>query len=61
MEIYKKRLESLRKNMRENHLDVCVILNSDPHLNEYLSEHYQYLIWLFGIDGSGVTLMFKKY
>lgn len=57
MEIYKKRLESLRKNMRENHLDVCVILNSDPHLNEYLSEHYQAVQWLCGFDGSAGTLV----
>lgn len=57
MEIYKKRLGLLRKNMRENHLDVCVILNSDPHLNEYLPEHYQAIKWLCGFDGSAGTLV----
>lgn len=57
MEIYQKRLGLLRKNMRENHLDVCVILNSDPHLNEYLPEHYQAIKWLCGFDGSAGTLV----
>lgn len=57
MEIYKKRLGLLRKNMRKNQIDVCVILNSDPHLNEYLPEHYQAIKWLCGFDGSAGTLV----
>ena len=57
MEIHKKRLGLLRENMRKNQIDICVILNSDTHLNEYLPEHYQAIKWLCGFDGSAGTLV----
>ncbi len=57
MSIYDSRLEMLRQTMQKEHLDISVILNSDPHLNEYLPKHYQAVEWLSGFDGSAGTLV----
>src|SRR5690606_23622543 len=35
----------------------CVVLSSDPHLSEYLPEHWQARQWLSGFDGSAGTLV----
>src|SRR3546814_4628014 len=43
--------------MRERKLDACVALSADPHLSEYLPEHWQARQWLSGFGGSAGTLV----
>lgn len=52
-----RRLESLRKVMREHGVDACVVPTSDPHLSEYLPDRWQAREWLSGFTGSAGTLV----
>lgn len=52
-----QRIDALRAVMARQHVDACVILSSDPHLSEYLPEHWQVRQWLTGFDGSAGTLV----
>lgn len=52
-----ERLELLRKAMRENEVDACVVPTSDPHLSEYLPDRWQAREWLSGFTGSAATLV----
>ena len=52
-----ERLEFLRKAMREQGVDACVVPTSDPHLSEYLPDRWQAREWLSGFTGSAGTLV----
>jgi Xaa-Pro aminopeptidase len=54
--VFAERLRQLRAAMQGHNLDACVVLSSDPHLSEYLPEHWQARQWLSGFDGSAGTL-----
>lgn len=55
--IWAQRLEALRAQLRESGLYACVILSSDPHLSEYLPEHWQARAWLSGFGGSAGSVV----
>jgi Xaa-Pro aminopeptidase len=38
-------------------IDAYVVLNSDPHLSEYLSEHWKFREWISGFSGSAGTVV----
>lgn len=50
-------LRLLQKSMRENDVNACLINSGDPHLSEYLPEHWQSRRWLSGFTGSVGTLI----
>jgi len=49
------RLARLRQEMVALKLDAYIIPSSDPHLSEYLAEHWQSRRWLSGFTGSSGT------
>lgn len=51
------RLQALRACMATHNLDACVVPSADPHLSEYLPEHWQGRAWLSGFGGSAGTLV----
>ena len=51
------RIAALRGVMSEHGVDACIIPSADPHLSEYLPEHWQARAWLSGFDGSAGTLV----
>lgn len=51
------RLASLRLAMRRHGVDACVVPTSDPHLSEYLPDHWQAREWLSGFTGSAGILV----
>jgi Xaa-Pro aminopeptidase len=55
--VFAGRIKALRAAMRARGVDACVILSSDPHLSEYLPEHWQARQWLSGFEGSAGTLV----
>jgi Xaa-Pro aminopeptidase len=55
--VFVQRIQALRDAMRERKLDACVALSADPHLSEYLPEHWQARQWLSGFGGSAGTLV----
>ncbi|TEA78589.1 aminopeptidase P family protein [Allopusillimonas ginsengisoli] len=52
-----ERLQALRAAMANRGLHACIVLSSDPHLSEYLPEHWQGRAWLSGFGGSAGTLV----
>lgn len=54
--IYAARIASLRQAMAGQGVDACVVLSSDPHLSEYLPDHWLARAWLSGFEGSAGTL-----
>lgn len=54
----KQRISAVRQCMQSQNIDVIIVPTSDPHLSEYLPEHWQTRKWLSGFTGSaGVLVM----
>jgi Xaa-Pro aminopeptidase len=51
------RLAAVRQAMQQHGIDAYVALSADPHLSEYLPEHWQGRQWLSGFAGSAGTLV----
>lgn len=51
------RLDALRRLMAEKGLSAYVIPATDPHLSEYLPDHWRALEWASGFTGSAGTLV----
>ena len=54
--IHAQRLAALRQAMKEQKIDVWIAPSADPHISEYLPEHWRGRTWLSGFDGSVGTL-----
>lgn len=53
----KARLDALRAEMKKQNIRATVIPQTDPHLGEYLSAHWQVRRFLSGFTGSAGTLV----
>lgn len=51
------RLTVLRNILRKKGLCGYILYRRDPHLNEYVSAHYEHIAWLTGFTGSNATLL----
>ncbi|HEY0199095.1 MAG TPA: aminopeptidase P family protein [Rhodanobacter sp.] len=51
------RLAALRSAMQKHGVAAVLVPSADPHLSEYLPEHWQARAWLSGFDGSAGTLI----
>ena len=57
-ELIKNRIADLRFKMREKGLDAYIIYGTDPHLSEYLPEHWQTRPYISGFTGSaGIVII----
>ena len=54
MEI-EKRVENLRKIMKENNIDAYIVPSFDAHQSEYVAEHWKCRQWISGFTGSAGT------
>ncbi|HEY9461211.1 MAG TPA: aminopeptidase P family N-terminal domain-containing protein, partial [Paralcaligenes sp.] len=55
--VFAERIDALRAVMATRKVDAYIVVSSDPHLSEYLPEHWQARQWLSGFDGSAGTLV----
>jgi len=55
-----EKLAAIRQLMTENKIDAYVIPSSDPHISEYLPEHYRCIAWTSGFTGSAGTLVITQ-
>lgn len=60
MTSYFEKLSALRTQMQTHHIDAYIIPSSDPHISEYLPDHYKCIAWLSGFTGSAGTLVITK-
>ncbi|WP_417251970.1 M24 family metallopeptidase [Castellaniella sp.] len=51
------RIAALRGQMALSGVQACLIPTADPHLSEYLPEHWAARAWLSGFDGSAGSLL----
>lgn len=51
------RIAVLRGQLALSGLQACLVPTADPHLSEYLPEHWAVRAWLSGFDGSAGTLL----
>lgn len=57
MNPFAERLSAVRSSMLQKGLDFIVIPLSDPHLGEYVPDHWQIIRWLTGFTGSAATVV----
>ena len=50
-------LALLRVLMKENKIDIYIIPSTDPHLGEYIPDHWRVIEWLTGFTGSAATVV----
>lgn len=55
-----EKLTALRAQMRAQQFDAWIAPTADPHLSEYLPEHWQSRVWLSGFTGSAGTLVLTQ-
>ncbi len=55
-----EKLAAIRELMAKNNIDAYIVPSSDPHISEYLPEHYRCISWISGFTGSAGTLMITK-
>ncbi|MCJ8209722.1 aminopeptidase P family protein [Mucilaginibacter sp. RS28] len=54
---YKEKLAAIRAQMKENGVDAYIIPSADPHISEYVPEHYKCLRFASGFTGSAGTIL----
>ena len=52
-----EKLALLRSALHQNSIDLYIIPSSDPHLGEYIPDHWQIIRWLTGFTGSAATVI----
>lgn len=52
-----KRIDKLRKIMKNKNIDHYIITSNDPHQSEYVAEHYRGRAYISGFTGSAGTLL----
>jgi Xaa-Pro aminopeptidase len=57
MNIHSEKLSMLRKAMMQNGIDVYLIPSTDPHLGEYIPDHWRIIEWLTGFTGSAGSVV----
>lgn len=53
----KELLNQLRIYMQNNNLDAYIIAMTDPHMSEYVAEHWKSVEWFSGFSGSAGTIV----
>jgi Xaa-Pro aminopeptidase len=56
-QIITQRIAALRASMAAAGIDLFIQPNADPHLSEYLPEHWKCLAWVSGFTGEAATLV----
>ena len=51
------KLTALRRDMKEEGVQACIVYSSDPHGSEYVAEHWRCRTWLSGFTGSAGTVV----
>ena len=57
MSSFVEKLALLRAVMKENNIDAYIIPSTDPHLGEYVPDHWRIIAWLSGFTGSAATIV----
>ena len=59
-ELIRNRISNLRAKMQEEGLDAYIIFGTDPHMSEYLPEHWQTRSFIAGFTGSAGMVIVSR-
>jgi len=57
MKNIKEKIQALRERMKDEKVAACIIPSTDPHIGEYLPEHWKTCEWISGFTGSAGTVV----
>ncbi len=57
MSSFTENLALLQAIMKENSITAYIVPSTDPHLGEYVPDHWQLIAWLTGFTGSAATVV----
>ncbi len=60
MHTHTQRIENVRTQLMKADVDALIVPGSDPHLSEYLADHWKVRDWLSGFNGSAGTLVVTR-
>ena len=60
MVLYSERLSLLRQEMNAKSIDLYIVPSTDPHLGEYIPDHWRIINWLTGFSGSAATIIITE-
>lgn len=52
-----EKLALIRAALQQNSIDIYLIPSGDPHLGEYIPDHWRIISWLTGFTGSAATVL----
>ena len=55
-----ERIAWVRRRMEENGIDACIIPSADPHMSEYVSDHWKTRAYISGFSGSAGTVVITR-
>lgn len=58
--LFKSRLASVRSLMKKKAVDALIVPSSDPHLGEYVPDHWRVIRWLTGFTGSTANVVITR-
>lgn len=58
--VHVKRLAGVRALMKKKKLDALIVPSSDPHLGEYVPDHWRVIRWLTGFTGSAGNVVITR-
>jgi len=56
----KQKLSALRSLMSKNNIDAYIIPMTDPHMSEYVADHWRAIKWFSGFSGSTANVVVTK-
>jgi Xaa-Pro aminopeptidase len=59
MNYSEEKLARIRNMMKIRGVDLLIIPSNDPHLGEYIPDHWRVIRWLTGFSGSAATVVIK--
>jgi Xaa-Pro aminopeptidase len=57
---YPEKLELIRQQMKADNVSAYIVPSADPHISEYLPQHYKCIPFLSGFTGSAGTLVITE-
>ena len=55
-----EKLQRLRLQMQKEATDALIIMSADPHMSEYLPDHWKIRQWITGFTGSVGTIVITQ-
>ena len=56
-DVHRSRLAAVRALMKKRGIDALIVPSADPHLGEYVPDHWRVIRWLTGFTGSAGTVV----